>query len=188
MLCGESGGLRPLDFDYGNSPAECAALDLRARQVVLSTSNGTRALLAASGAAAIYVGAPPNATAVTAAAIARCRRDDLGLTIICAGRDYGRLVSLEDAFCAGLLVERVWRIAGEHFVPDDGAVAAFRLFHSYEDEPAAAVFAESWNGQRLREWGLPADLDYCGAVDATTIVPVVRIDAGGLWVVADERR
>src|SRR6478736_53350 len=46
LICGESGGLPPAGFDYGNSPRQIAALDLAGRMIVLSTSNGTRALRA----------------------------------------------------------------------------------------------------------------------------------------------
>src|SRR5450755_1507968 len=45
-LCGETGGYRVPDFDYGNSPVEFAALDCTDRPVVLSTTNGTKATAA----------------------------------------------------------------------------------------------------------------------------------------------
>jgi 2-phosphosulfolactate phosphatase len=47
LLVGERGGLKPKGFHINNSPAEAAKLDLRHRPSVLTTSAGTRGLLAA---------------------------------------------------------------------------------------------------------------------------------------------
>ena len=44
LLCGEAYGLAPRGFDYGDSASEFAELDVRGRRVILSTTNGTKAL------------------------------------------------------------------------------------------------------------------------------------------------
>ncbi|WP_374271059.1 2-phosphosulfolactate phosphatase [Actinoplanes sp. M2I2] len=44
LLVGESRGLKPADFDFGNSPAEMSAARLDGRRLILATSNGTRGL------------------------------------------------------------------------------------------------------------------------------------------------
>ena len=49
ILLGEVGGLPPKDFDYGNSPAEAATLELKGQGAALFTTNGTRALCASAG-------------------------------------------------------------------------------------------------------------------------------------------
>ena len=41
LLCGEEGGVPPPGFDYGNSPSEFSAIDLKGQRVILRTSNGT---------------------------------------------------------------------------------------------------------------------------------------------------
>ncbi len=69
LLAGEVGGLPPPGFDFGNSPVEFAAADLRGREVVFSTTNGTRALRACVGAGAILAGSLRNAQAVCRAAL-----------------------------------------------------------------------------------------------------------------------
>lgn len=75
LLAGESGGLAPAGFDYGNSPAEFARLDLTGAELVFATTNGTRALLACAGGAAVLAGALRNADAVANAAVALARPD-----------------------------------------------------------------------------------------------------------------
>jgi len=69
LLAGEVGGLPPPGFDFGNSPVELAAADLRGRQVIFSTTNGTRALHTCAGAGAILAGSLRNAQAVCHAAL-----------------------------------------------------------------------------------------------------------------------
>lgn len=71
LLAGEVGGLAPAGFDHGNSPVEFASLDLRGRTVIFATTNGTRALHACAGGAAVLAGAFRNASAVARATVAQ---------------------------------------------------------------------------------------------------------------------
>lgn len=66
---GERGGDRPQGFDFGNSPVDIAGCDFSGETLIQSTSNGTRGILAASGASALYAGALVTASA-TARAVA----------------------------------------------------------------------------------------------------------------------
>lgn len=70
FLAGEVEGLPPAGFDYGNSPAEFARQDLRERDGIFATTNGTRAIRACAGSRAILTGALRNASAVTRTALA----------------------------------------------------------------------------------------------------------------------
>ena len=57
LLCGEDDGIRPDDFDLGNSPAEVLGReDLGGATIVMRTSAGTRSVIAAdnAGAAPIF--------------------------------------------------------------------------------------------------------------------------------------
>ena len=69
LLAGEMGGLPPSGFDFGNSPVELAAADLNGRELIFSTTNGTRALHACVGAGVILAGSLRNAQAVCRAAL-----------------------------------------------------------------------------------------------------------------------
>jgi phosphosulfolactate phosphohydrolase-like enzyme len=69
LLAGESGGVAPPGFDFGNSPAEFATLDLTGRRFVFCTTNGTRALRACAGGRAVFAGCFRNASAVANAAL-----------------------------------------------------------------------------------------------------------------------
>ena len=101
VLAGERGGEALAGFDLGNSPAEFTADRVGGRTVVLTTTNGTAAMLTAARAAAAGLAALTNVTAAARWALEQGR----DVTILCAG-DNGAF-SLEDTVCAGLLVARL---------------------------------------------------------------------------------
>ncbi|WP_306211119.1 2-phosphosulfolactate phosphatase [Actinoplanes sp. RD1] len=53
LLAGEEHGVKPGDFDFGNSPAELARATLDGRGLIQATTNGTRGLVRASQATAL---------------------------------------------------------------------------------------------------------------------------------------
>ena len=82
-------------FDFGNSPRELEG-DAAAPTLILSTTNGTRLLVAASERfERVYVGSLLNLDAVAAAA----RENGEDVAVLCAGV-LGEL-ALDDAYCAG---------------------------------------------------------------------------------------
>jgi 2-phosphosulfolactate phosphatase len=83
LLCGETGGLPPEGFDYGNSPVEFASLNLSGREVVMATSNGTRALARVASAPAVFVGCLLNRAQSCAAALAAALVAGAGITVVC---------------------------------------------------------------------------------------------------------
>jgi 2-phosphosulfolactate phosphatase len=183
LLCGESGGLPPAGFDYGNSPVEFEGLDVAGRTVVLATSNGTRALASLAGAHAVFTGSLLNLTAAARAALDVAKRDRIKRVIaVCAGNELGTIFSLEDTYVAGAFIERLVRLADD---PDalarlaDRATAAYRLWRAYSS-PRLAV-GEAVHGQALARLGLSADLDACARVDIYPVAPrLTHTPTGGL--------
>jgi 2-phosphosulfolactate phosphatase len=96
ILCGERGGLPPRGFQYGNSPAEFAQLDMAGRGVILCTTNGTKALARVKAAPLVLVGALLNASAAATAAVEAAAEQRLDVAIVCSGEEGGTAVALED--------------------------------------------------------------------------------------------
>src|SRR5579884_190360 len=69
LLGGESGGVAPPGFDFGNSPREYGAAQFAGRELIFVTTNGTRALHTCEGGFAIFAGAFRTAGAVAEAAV-----------------------------------------------------------------------------------------------------------------------
>src|SRR5262249_50719511 len=112
LLAGERGGDPIEGFDLGNSPLDCTPERVGGRTLVLTTTNGTRAMLKAGEAAAAALAALTNVAAAAQWAVNH-RRD---VTVLCAG-EQGRF-SLEDTGCAGLLVAGLPRGSPEGPPPD----------------------------------------------------------------------
>src|SRR6516162_9743988 len=101
LLCGESKCLAPLGFDLGNSPGDYTREVVLGKTVFLSTTNGTKALVAARNASLLLVGSLVNARAI-ASQIARRHQD---ATLLCAGTD-GEPAA-EDILGAGAVMNEV---------------------------------------------------------------------------------
>jgi 2-phosphosulfolactate phosphatase len=185
LLCGESGGMPPPGFDYGNSPAEFSRLRLTGRDAVLVTSNGTRALHAVSSAPSVLVGCLRNRASVARFALREAQQAaSAGILIVCAGNAYGSSFSLDDAVTAGAIAQAVDRlITGgpitDEYEPADAALAAVRLYEAYSTEPVTA-FQEGSHGRLLQQLGFSIDLDFCAALDVSTCVPYLSAEDGGL--------
>ncbi len=85
LLCGERNALPLPGFDYGNSPSEFSRLDLTGRELILATTNGTRAFYACPEEATRLAGSFYNAEAVTARALAVAQERGGNIAIVCAG-------------------------------------------------------------------------------------------------------
>ncbi|MDQ0285666.1 2-phosphosulfolactate phosphatase [Desulfofundulus luciae] len=187
LLAGERGGQIIPGFPHGNSPLEYPPEVVGGKVLVLTTSNGTRALNgAAKGAHTVLVGSLLNARTVAQKAC-RLGRD---ITMVCAGTQ-GKF-SLEDTLAAGMVVLEIvemlapgW-LSSNHRPPSsldltDFAVAALHLARTYRDNPRRA-FDHSRHGRRLLNMGLAADLDWCASLNIYRVVPVVKKESGCLII------
>lgn len=166
LLAGERGGESLSGFDLGNSPLEYTAGGVAGRTVVLTTTNGTAAMLEAAGAEAAAVAAFTNLEASARWAVAAGR----DVTILCAG-EAGEL-SLEDAVCAGFLVESL-ADGGARLEPTDAATAARRIAHFYAACLHRLAEDSRW-ARRLIARGRQADVDACLTRAGLDQVPVLR--------------
>ena len=134
---GEVGGKMPDGFDYGNSPTQMLASDVKGRTLIQSTRAGTVGVAAARRAGSIYGGALVNARA-TADAIAA--RNPARVTVVAMGSN-GLARNDEDEQCA-LYLRNL--LQGRR--PDPGAVRSLALAgaeaHKYGD-PARPHFPVS---------------------------------------------
>lgn len=154
-------------FDFGNSPRDFTREAVEGKTILMTTTNGTPALLGVQGARDVVVASYVNFSAVLALLRAGLR-GGAEVAIICAGRD--RQFSLEDAACAGRYARHITkRLANIHV--NDGARASMYLDGRYRDDQRR-LFEDSAHGAALIEAGYEADLAVCGAVDSTPVVPV----------------
>lgn len=166
VLGGERAGLPQDGFTAGNSPLEYTPELVYGRSVILTTTNGTRALEAtrAAGPDAVATGALVNAS-VVAQWMLDVGRD---VTLVCAGTE-GEF-SLEDASGAGCIIARCCALRGEVSLTD-AARASLLLWERYAEDPVRLMW-DSRHGQKLRDLGFCPDLTYCASIDRLNVLPI----------------
>ena len=149
---GERDAQRVEGIDAGASPREFR--EPRAETLILSTTNGTRSIVAAAEACEqVVLGALLNLDAVSAYA----RESGVDYTLDCAG--YKGAFAIDDAYCAG----RIVRLAGGERT--DAAVAA---------EIVAERFPNAIDGINARTYGPPGleeDIAWCAQESLLDVVP-----------------
>lgn len=169
LLCGEHKCLPPPGFDLGNSPGALCA-EHAGRTLFMSTTNGTRAILAARDAALLLVGSILNASAVARQARAG-HRDVL---LLCAGTD-GQ-VAMEDLIGCGAVLGAMER-DGDVQMTSDHARIARRLFESARADLASAL-GQSQGGRNIIAAGLTADIEFAARLDTARVVGLAQEEDG----------
>ncbi len=164
LLCGERNAQPIPEFHLSNSPFEYTEEMVSGRGLVMTTSNGTRAVLKSKEAKFIVMGAFVNATAAAKAAAEQGNN----IAIVCAGTR--SKFTLEDILCAGCLIDRILAVDEQQYM-DDLARTSLTLYDSYKDNLRASL-----NGSAHTEWlkslGLEKDIEYCLQEDTLSSVPV----------------
>ena len=161
VLAGERGNFRIDGFDFGNSPREFTRVDplTVATTLVLTTTNGTRLLLAAAARCEeVIVASLLNFDAVVDAA----RRAD-EVAVLCAGVEGA--FAIDDAYVAGRIAGA---LGGE---PDDAAVAAVRLAGAFATNEAGIGGGVS--AANIRNAGLDDDIPFCARQSVLDVLPRV---------------
>jgi len=196
VLGGERGGVKIEGFDFGNSPTEYTPLSVGGRTVAFTTTNGTKALLAAASASEILVGAFLNRRAI----VNRLNRAYLATHLICAGTDGS--ITGEDVLFAGAVVDGLVRLSAlsqpvksqpvesqPRWILNDSAEIAMSFWrqcigqvaaHTTVSEHASlsvsiqATMKKTRGGRNLLSLGYDSDLALCSQLDTIDLVPVFQ--------------
>ena len=168
LLAGERKMHAVPGFDLGNSPLQFTRAAVDGKTLLLSTTNGTAALVAVQGARDVVVGAYVNFSAVLAL-LRTAVRGGTDVALLCAGRE--RQLSLEDTACAGRFVRHLTRRAARPIVLNDAARAAVQVERAYGDH-LDRLFDDAVHGVALRDAGFEEDLALCASIDAFPVIPV----------------
>jgi len=169
ILSGEHRMMPIPGFDVGNSPQAFTREVVEDKTILITTTNGTRALLGVQGARDIVIASYVNFTAVlTLMKVAA--GTDTDIAIVCASEEGS--FTLEDAACAGRYVRAIPK-RGDSVQVNDAASASVLIEKKYGDN-IAKVFKESTHGQALQAAGFGDDLAACAEVDAYPVVPIYQ--------------
>lgn len=168
LLCGERKARKVEGFDLGNSPREFTRDIVAGKKLVMSTTNGTRALGVGREGARVLPCAFTNLGAV-AAGLA----DDAHVVILCAGQD--DRFSLDDALCAGHLILRLLDDREDEPEFNDASRAARAI--AMARKPTRRFLGLTAGGAAILDIGLGDDLEICSDVDRHEILVEMREQA-----------
>lgn len=176
LLAGERGGVRirtegpnPVAFDLGNSPREFTREAVEGRTIVITTTNGTRALVACRAAPVILVASFLNLSAT-------CDEIHSGvpteLLLVCGGT-YNE-AAYEDVLCAGLVIDVLKQKNATDLA--DSALLAWKAYR-LEERDLTSALDQSRNGRRLLEQPeLRDDVEFCAQRDRVPLVARLEKD------------
>jgi 2-phosphosulfolactate phosphatase len=175
VLAGERGGQRitaaqtgSIDFDLGNSPGEFTPEQVGHRRVVITTTNGTRAIQGCRGARHILAASFLN---LSATARALCHASAGQVFLVCAGTGSG--FSLEDTLGAGALLALLPR---DRFDRTSDACRMAEVLYQTLGGSLETAFRTTANGRRLAaDPALAPDLAFCAQRDLVPYpIPVLE--------------
>ncbi len=167
LLAGERNAL-PIDgFHLDNSPFSYVEEKIRNKEIIMTTSNGTRAIRVGATGHALYIASFLNASAIVES-LARQGRE---VCIICSGT-LGAF-SLEDGLCAGLIVSSLSKVEAVQ-VLDLGWALKELVEHKIDTKEA--LEQGSYAYAKLMETGYTDDIEYCLQKDISRLVPYLDSD------------
>lgn len=155
-------------FDFGNSPLTFKDGRFKNKSLVLTTTNGTRAVEMAKPASKVIIGAFTNFTAVCN----YIEKEDRDVLLLCAG--WKDRFNLEDTLFAGAVAQRLSK--NERFTDlSDSSIASIQMYDSAKDD-LYGFLGESSHRKRLSRLNMEEDIIYCLSLDKSDIVPVLEGD------------
>lgn len=161
VLAGERDALIIDGFNFGNSPLSMTKENIAGKHLVMSTSNGTKAVAAVQKAENIWAAAIINLQEVADQLL----EETLDLVILCSGT-LGKF-TLDDSWAAGLLVNKL--LKKESFQLSDSAQMA--AIATQQNLTPHQALKDCYHLNLLLSKGFQKDVDYCLSQDILKVVP-----------------
>lgn len=152
-------------FQYGNSPLAYVGQDLRGKTIVMTTTNGTKAIQLAREARQLVIGSFLNLTALSEWLV---QQDD-NILLLCSG--WKDKFNLEDSVFAGAVMERLLE-SGKFGVEEDSSIAAKYMYMAARDNYMGILKAAP-RRRRIEQLHLLPDVKYCLTPDQSRVIPIL---------------
>ncbi|MGQ1785109.1 MULTISPECIES: 2-phosphosulfolactate phosphatase [unclassified Saccharicrinis] len=166
VLGGERNAVPIEGFDFGNSPFSYTPEIIKDKTLVITTTNGTRAIVNAKGAKNLFVGSFLNDRAIVETV-----RNEQEVVIVASGSH--NLFTMEDSLCAGKIAHDLEQRVGAQL--SDVAIAMASLYEQNKHD-IHALASKGRHYNRLKGLGAEKDLAYCFKSNETDVVPVYTKD------------
>jgi 2-phosphosulfolactate phosphatase len=170
IVAAERNGEIVAGFDRGNSPFGFMGEEIKGQSVVLTTTNGTRAInIAKKDAGQVVIGSLLNLDPLCQWLLAQ----DKDVLLLCSG--WQDKLNLEDTICAGAIAEQLLDSLKFQSVEDSTIMAKY-LFQSARNNYLGFLKASS-HRRRLQKLNMNADIIYCLTPNQSESIPVLKGDA-----------
>ncbi len=150
--------------DFGNSPFEYTSKKVEGKDIVLTTTNCTKAIQKAADSSYLIIGSFPNITAVTNF----CLEKQKDVLILCAG--WNNRFDIEDTIFCGALTKKLAN-KGNYSVTTDTSHAVLALWKNAEPDMWYYI-SGSEHIKRLEANGMENSIAYCLSEDIIDSVPI----------------
>lgn len=156
-----------LDFaDFGNSPFNFTKEKVEGKEIVYSTTNGTRCIHMAAHSKEVAIGSFLNLSALAKWIIDQ----DSPVLIFCAS--WKDRFSLEDTVFSGALAEKLME-SGKFESICDAVTASLDLWNMAKTDLYGYIQKAAQKG-RLAEKGLDDCIEFCHQPDFTNVIPIFK--------------
>ena len=162
LLGGERNAVKIEGFDLSNSPLEYSEDVVKGKTIIITTTNGTRALKKASSSEDVVVGCLLNVTSVAD----YIYKENKDVVIICAGTE-GKF-SIDDIITAGAILDRLEKLSP--YESDDLSKASYFLYKSFQDN-ILNIMKYGYHLNRIEKLGFHEDVEFCTTIDKFSVVP-----------------
>jgi 2-phosphosulfolactate phosphatase len=161
ILGGERNAVKIDGFDCSNSPLEFTEEILKDKTLIMSTTNGTKAINGCVGAAHILIGGVINAAA------AAQRVSELGGDVVLVNAGTDGEFSMDDFIAAGYIAHII--LSMKEASLSDIAKTALYMYESHPD--LLSFIRHAHHYKRIERLGLEKDVQYCCRKNIISIVP-----------------
>ncbi len=153
-------------FDFGNSPFSYMNADFKGKEVVLSTTNGTRSLNVVKDAETVVIGSFLNVDALSTWLLSQNKN------VLCLCSGWQGKFNLEDTICAGAISDALLA-TGNYTSNEDSSIAAKYLYQSASQNYMGYLKSSS-HRRRLKNLNLNEDIKYCLTPNQTSVIPILK--------------
>jgi len=164
FLVGGEANMKVFDFgDFGNSPSDYSEQKVKDKDIVICTTNGTRAIDEAIDSYCLVIGSFSNISSVAQF----CINQQKDVLVLCAG--WKDKFNFEDSLFGGALVEKLTEAGYNSSF--DAAQVALSMWKEAKPDTLAYV-QRSEHFKRLEAHGLLDVAEYCLTADTVGVLPI----------------
>lgn len=153
-------------FAFGNSPLAYVGQDLRGQTIVMTTTNGTKAINLAKEARMLVIGSFLNLSALSDWLV----QQNENILLLCSG--WKDKFNLEDSVFAGAVMERLLQ-SGKFGVEEDSSIAAKYMYLAARDN-FMGILKAAPRRRRIQQLHLTSDVKYCLTPDQSRVIPMLK--------------